>query len=205
MSAVLGTHRTGGVGTHHEMENKHKKIATGPTIVVSSPHRIPPVTLLNFPSKIWGKTVTRTRVNMTWWPVTSLRQTHTTLNDWRVWEKKKEEENNMRVLPRRPFFFFLLFWSFKRSRRNSLEGSSFIVMFFNSQLVKNTHRLCRVASAARRETRGATSNSHQSLEIWRVRRLTVCVGFFVLCWNQASLGARTHRRQSEKRRWSLEN
>lgn len=99
----------------------------------------------------------------------------------------------MKVLLRRPLFF----WSSKRSH-NSLEVSSFVV-FLTVSLLKYSPPLLGGERRAPRDKRGGTSNSHQSLEI-AFGGLTVCVGFFLL---EPNVARRTHRRQTEKRRWSL--
>lgn len=98
----------------------------------------------------------------------------------------------MKVLLRRPLFF----WSSKQSH-NSLEVSSFFFLTVSS--LKYSPPLLGGERRAPRDTRGGTSNSHQSLEI-AFGGLTVCVGFFLL---EPNVAQRTHRRQTEKCRWSL--
>lgn len=129
MSAVLTTHRTGGVGSYHYMENKHKKIASGPIIgcfcfffYIESLRSLCSTSPLKFEVKLWPKPKL-TWPDDLWLPYDKITR-HLMLGEW-----GKKEENNVKVLLRRPLFF----WSSKRSH-NSLEVSFFI--FFNSQLVK---------------------------------------------------------------------
>lgn len=141
MSAVLRTHRTGGVGTYHYMENQHKNSIRSDNfsklhIYIESLRSLCSTSPLKFEVKLGPKP----KVNVTWWPVLltyDIITQHLMIREFGKKKKRKQHESSGKTA----IFFFL---SSKQSH-NSLKVN-LMKFFFLTVCCCNTHRLCWAAS-----------------------------------------------------------